>query len=378
MAGAAELRLCAAAKRVNKFWSAARVSGKEGKKKKMESKSAERSKANNQNRKFKRITVEEAITIPEVVEELSRIAGGVPSMKSGPIAGPFMPKLVEFGKDRIATMDADGVDMQVLSLTAPGVQKFDADKGIALAQLANDRLAEAVRAYPTRFAGLASVPVQTPAAAVKELDRAVTKLGLKGLIINSHTNGEYLDDPKFWPILEAAAALEVPLYIHPREPSPSIEKIIMIPGFTVGWGYAVETGTHALRLIVAGVFDRFPKLRIVLGHLGETIPFLLARMDGRYGFEVRAVGAKPLAKLPSEYFKDHFVVTTSGMNFPAPVRAVIDILGADRVLFAADYPLEDEAAEVKQFDEIPLTEEERLKISELNSRRVFGIDGPVG
>lgn len=299
-------------------------------------------------------------------------------MKSGPIAGPFMPKLVDIGPNRIATMDADGVDMQVLSLTAPGVQKFDADKGLALARLANDRLADAIKAYPTRYAGLASVPVQAPAAAVKELDRAVTKLGLKGLIINSHTNGEYLDNPKYWPILEAAAALDVPLYIHPREPSPSIEETIMIPGFTVGWGYAVETGTHALRLIVAGVFDRYPKLRIILGHLGETIPFLLARMDGRYGFEVRAVGAKPLAKLPSEYFLDHFVVTTSGMNFPAPVRAAIDILGTDRVLFAADYPLEDEAACVNDFDAIPLSDEERLKLYELNSRRVFGLDGPVG
>lgn len=316
-------------------------------------------------------SVEESFMIPEIVAELSRLAGGKPTMKSGPIAGPFMPLLLDIGEGRIAGMDADGVDVQVLAVSAPGVQAFDAATGLSLARLANDRLAEAVKAHPDRFAGLAVAPPQAPAEAAKELERAVTKLGLKGVVINSHTAGEYLDERKFWPLLEAAEALDVPVYLHPRDPAPRIEDVVMIPGFVVGWGYAVETGTHALRMIAGGVFDRFPKLRMVLGHLGEAIPFYLARMDNRNGFEMRAVGAKPLQRKPSEYFRDQFTVTTSGMNFAAPLRAVVDILGADRVMFAADYPMEDQKQVVADYQAIPLSAEERMKVSETTARRVF-------
>lgn len=318
-------------------------------------------------------SVEESFMIPEIVAELSRLAGGKPSMLSGPIAGPFMPKLLDIGAGRIAGMDADGVDVQVLAVSAPGVQSFTADTGLSLARVANDRLSDAIKAYPDRFAGLAVAPPQDAVPAAKELERAVTKLGLKGIVINSHTNGEYLTEEKFWPLLEAVEALDVPLYLHPRDPAPVMAPKVMIPGFVVGWGYAVETGTHALHLIASGIFDRFPKLRVVLGHLGETIPFLLARMDNRYGFEVMAVGAKPLKKKPGEYFRDHFTVSTSGMNFAAPLRAAIDILGADRVMFAADYPMEDQKQVVADYNAISLTPVERAKVSEETARRVFKI-----
>ena len=150
--------------------------------------------------------------------------------------------------------------------------------------------------------------------------------------------------------------------------------LFAMTGFTVGWGYAVETGTHALRMIAAGLFDRFPKLRIVLGHLGEMLPFLLDRIDGRYPFEIGVTGKAPLPRRPSEYFRSHFTISTSGMNFAAPLRAAIEILGAERIMFAADYPMEDQAAVVKEYQDIALSQEERRQISELTARRVFKLD----
>lgn len=318
------------------------------------------------------ISVEEGFLIPEAIEELKRLAGGVPSMKSGPIAGPFIPKLLDIGAGRIAEMDADGVDVQILSLSAPGVQKSAPQDALALSRIANDRLADAVKAHPTRFAGLAVAPPQAPEEGAKELERAVTKLGLKGLIVNSHTNDEYLDAPKFWPLLEAAEALDVPVYLHPREPAAGLwDGLMGMSGFTVGWAYAVETGTHALRMIAVGVFERFPKLQMVLGHLGETIPFLLDRIDNRYPFEIGVTGRTPLPRKPSEYFRSNFTVATSGMNFAAPVRAAIDILGAERIMFAADHPMENQRQVVDEYNAIPMSQDERRQISELTARRVF-------
>lgn len=323
---------------------------------------------------IKLISVEESFLIPEIIDELKRLAGGVPSMKSGPIAGPFMPRLLDIGAGRIAEMDADGVDIQVLAVTAPGVQKFDPQTGLSLAKLANDRLAETISAYPDRYAGLAVAPPQAAREAAKELERAIGDLRLNGLVINSHTNDEYLDDEKYWPLLEAAESLGAPIYLHPREPNAGLEQSLMaMTGFTVGWGYAVETGTHALRMIAAGVFERFPKLQVVLGHLGETLPFLLDRIDNRYPFEIGVTGVKPLPKKPSEYFRSNFTISTSGMNFAAPVRAAIDILGADRIMFAADYPMENQREMVRAYQAIALSDDERRQISELTARRVFGI-----
>jgi predicted TIM-barrel fold metal-dependent hydrolase len=168
--------------------------------------------------KYKVIAVEEACQIPEIHAALKRKAGNnPPSMKTGPIAGPFVAPLLDLGEGRVRGMDADGVDVQVLSITSPGVQLFDIAEAAQLAALANDRMTETVRQFPGRFGALATLAPQDPAATAKELDRAITKLGMNGAIINSHTNGEYLDDPKFWPIFEAAEALDAPIYIHPRE-----------------------------------------------------------------------------------------------------------------------------------------------------------------
>ena len=322
-------------------------------------------------RNYRRIACEEAFATPEVIAELSRLAGGKPSMKSGPIAGPFMPDLLDVGARRLAGMDAAGVDVQLLSLVSPGVQTFAAATALALARDANDRLAAAVRAHPTRFAGLAAVAPQAAAESSKELERAVTQLGLKGCIINSHTNGEYLDDPKYWPLLEAAAALDVPIYLHPRDPSPGLEGPLAVPGYAVGWGYAVETGTHVIRMMGAGLFDRYPKLRFVLGHLGETLPLLLERLDNRYRWQQDLLGFKGTRRLPSEYFRDNFVVTTSGMNYATAVQQALAALGPDKVLFAADFPMEAQKDAVDELEAIGLSADVKRRIFETNPARVF-------
>lgn len=323
---------------------------------------------------YRRIACEEAFQVPEILEALRKLYSGAPDISSGPLGGPVVPLLLDIGAGRIRGMDEAGIDMQILSLVSPGVQNFDAATAVSLARVANDRLSEAVRTYPTRFAGLACFAPQDPSAAAKELERAVTQLGLHGALVNSHTQGEYLDDERFWSIFEAADALGIPIYIHPREPSPSMAAPLAMPGFTIGWGFAVEASTHALRLIAAGVFDRFPRLKIVLGHMGEGIPFMLERIDNRYAFETALFPpARKLRRLPGEYFRDHFFITTSGMNFHAPLRATIDTLGVERVLFAVDYPFEGQRACVDAIEAMPLTTGERRAICETNARKVFGL-----
>lgn len=323
---------------------------------------------------YRRIACEEAFQVPEILEALRKLYSGAPDISSGPLGGPVVPLLLDIGAGRIRGMDEAGIDMQILSLVSPGVQNFDARTAVSMARLANDRLSDAVRTYPTRFAGLASFAPQDPVAAAKELERAVTKLDLHGALVNSHTHGEYLDDEKFWPIFEAAEALGIPIYIHPREPAPSMAAPLSMPGFTIGWGFAVEASTHALRLIAAGVFDRFPRLKIVLGHMGEGIPFMLDRIDNRYAFETALFPPpRKLKRLPGEYFRDHFFITTSGMNFHAPLRATIETLGVERVLFAVDFPFDDQRTCVDAIESMPLTVEEQQAICETNACKVFGL-----
>ncbi|MBL8270655.1 amidohydrolase family protein [Steroidobacter sp.] len=327
--------------------------------------------AANGKRPYKLLPCEEAFTIPEILEAARKHARNIPSWASGPIVGPALPLLMDLGEGRLRGMDAAGIDMQILSLGSPGVQNFDVPTAVSLGKLANDRLAAAIKAHPTRFAGLATFAPQDPAAAVKELERCANELKLTGALVNSHTNGEYLDDPKYWPILEALEALNLPLYIHPRDAAPGVAGAA-VPGFTVGWGFAVETGTHALRLIGAGIFDRFPKLTIVLGHMGEGIPYFLERIDNRWDFEnaLFPTSAK-LKRKPGEYFRNNFLITTSGMNVAAPLAAAIATVGIDRILFAVDYPFENQPKSVADFDAIALSVEDKRKICETNVRRTF-------
>lgn len=231
----------------------------------------------------RRIATEEAWTIAEHLDALAVLSQGswdnldveVINPAGSRASEPLYVNLLDTRR-RLEEMDRLDIAMQVLSLTAPGVQLFRPDRAVALAELANERLAEVVRSAPGRFAGLASFAPQDPVRAAREMERAVERLGLNGFIVNSHTGNEYLDEEKFWPILEAAEALGRPIYIHPRCPSDGLAAPFRGNRLQSAiWGFAIETGTHAMRLITSGVFDRFPNLQIILGHMGENIPFYL-------------------------------------------------------------------------------------------------------
>jgi 2,3-dihydroxybenzoate decarboxylase/5-carboxyvanillate decarboxylase len=334
--------------------------------------------------RLRKIATEEACSVPEVARALCEVAhstwGNLDMLlvntiynAPNPARAPFLPQLLDIDAGRLAVMDENDVDMHLLSLTAPGVQMFDADTGTALATVANDALAEAVKKHPTRYAALATFAPQDPKRAVKEMERAITGLKLNGFIINSHTNNEYLDLPKFWPILEAAEALDAALYIHPRAPSDGMAAPFRDYRLeTAVWGYGVEVGTHAVRLMLSGTLDRFPKLKIVLGHMGEAVPFWLWRLDfmGRPGFgtSMRANKLKP-----SEYFRQNFAITTSGVEDHLALRYSIDRIGVDSVMWAIDYPYQPTAPAVKWMDNTPVSEAVREKLYHGNAERIFHI-----
>jgi 2,3-dihydroxybenzoate decarboxylase len=255
------------------------------------------------------------------------------------------------------------------------VQIFDAATAASLARAANDELAAAIAAHPTRFAGLAAIAPQDPATAARELERGVRALGLKGAIVNSHTRGEYLDDPKFWDIFAAAEALDVPIYLHPNTPSNAMIAPFIERGLDGAvFGFAVETGLHALRIVVSGALDRFPKLRIVLGHLGEGLPYWLFRIDFMHGASVRSgrYASQPkLARKASEYLREHFYYTTSGMAWTPPIRYAQEVMGMDRVMYAMDYPYQFVPEEVDVTDSLPIPSADLAAFYEQNARRVF-------
>jgi 5-carboxyvanillate decarboxylase len=343
--------------------------------------SAADGKAKKSGAKFRKIATEEACSVPEVARALREVAHStwtnldmllVNSIYNAPDAAraPFLPQLLDIDAGRLAVMDENGVDMHLLSLTAPGVQMFDADTGTALAAIANDALAEAVKRHPTRYAALATFAPQDPQRAVKEMDRATNKLKMNGFIINSHTNNEYLDLPKYWPILEAAEAMNAALYIHPRAPSDGMAGPFRDYRLeTAAWGYGVEVGTHAVRLMLSGALDRFPKLKIVLGHMGEAVPFWLWRLDfmGKPG-PLRTNKLKP-----SEYFRRNFAITTSGVEDHLALQYCIDRIGVDSVMWAIDYPYQPTTPAVAFIDSAPIPDADKQKIAHGNAERIFHI-----
>jgi len=245
------------------------------------------------------------------------------------------------------------------------------DIAVPLAKDANDRVAAAVKAHPSRFAGFATLPTSDPVAAAKELERAIKTLGFKGTMINSHTQGEYLDNKKYWPVLEAAAALDVPIYLHPREPHPAVMKAYF-EGFedlsTAAWGFAMEACTHFLRLVMAGVFDAYPKLKFILGHLGEGLPFWLDRFEDHTQHYMTGRGLK---KTPRQYLTENLVVTCSG-NFSTPAfLCTVMALGIDNVLFSIDWPYESNKLGVEFLHRLPLADSDKAKIAHGNADRVL-------
>lgn len=287
-------------------------------------------------------------------------------------------RLVEFSRERLAGMDAGGIRMAILSHTVPAVQGIgDAAMAVAAARDVNDFLAhEVIAKHPDRYAGFAAVALQDPGAAAQELERAVTRLGLKGVMINGYSNTpdpqriEYLDEPRFLPFWEAAAALGVPVYLHPRPPHDQriYENHRELLGAT--WGFAPETATHVLRLVYSGLLDRFPTLTIVLGHLGETLPYFAWRIQ--HCFEYNPSDKRVQRRL-QDYLCDNFYVSTSGIfNDQALINAILTI-GADRILFAADYPYEAMEPAATWIERAPISETDRRKIAAGNARRLFAL-----
>lgn len=330
-------------------------------------------------RRIRRIACEEGFSLPELIDAVDAFMARSPEREPGLAAligpggkFPRMPQLLDPAR-RIADMDASGIAVQVLLLNSPGVQIFDAVQAGELARLANDRSAEWARRFPGRFAPLAAFAPQNPDAAAQEIERAVTRLGHKGAIVNSHTRDTWLDGAGSAPIFEVLQQLDVPLYIHPREPRADMLRPYLAHNLQGAvWGYAAETSLHALSLIMAGVFDRFPRLRVVLGHNGEGIPFMLDRIDNRYK-TMHGGGTGKLKRLPSDYFRSNFVITTSGSNWAPAVRFCQEVMGPDKVLFAVDYPFENGPETVQAADSIPMSRAHREMFFHRNAERVFGI-----
>lgn len=323
----------------------------------------------------RRIATEEGFSVPELIDAIdaymARHGDEEPGLKAMIGSGkyPRWPRLID-PEVRLKDMARSGVAMQVIMVNSPGVQIFDAAQGAELARLINDRALGWMQRWPDKFAALAAIAPQDPKGAALELQRAVGT-GLKGAVINSHTKGAYLDEKRFWPILEAAEALDVPIYIHPRDPAPAALPLYAAQGLEGAvWGYAAETSLHALRMIMGGVFEAFPRLRIVIGHNGEGIPFYLDRIDNRYRAMHRG-GLGKLRRSPATIFRENFWITTSGANWSPAVRTCQEVLGADRVLFAVDYPFEDEDRSVTQAAAIPMRPAVAEAFFHRNAERLF-------
>ena len=335
---------------------------------------------------YPRIATEEAFLTPELRELYHQFCKNLVDIPDTNIAmrpqsapgSPLAAKLLDFDEQRLQDMDANGVAMQLLSLTCPGVQIFQPDLASELTRLANDQLAAAIARNPTRFRGLAAVAPQAVKDAPGEMERAINTLGLSGFIINSHTNDEYLDDKKYWPLLEAAEALDRPIYIHPRGESKQLAGAYDF-GNLLGplWGFNAEVSTHVVRMIYAGVFDQFPNLKIVIGHMGETIPFYLWRCD--FGWDL--AHQAPTGKF-SKIFRQNVAITTSGAadfgsghaSAEPALRCSIETIGADNIMWAVDYPYQPTAPGVTFLDKANISEEDREKIYWRNAARIFRLD----
>ncbi len=285
-----------------------------------------------------------------------------------------LDRLFDLGEERLKEMDAAGIDFQVLSHGAPATQRMDPETAINMARLANDELQEAILMHPERYAGFAALPTPEPKEAANELERTVTKFGFKGAMVHGLTNGVFFDDKRFWPIFERAEDLDVPLYIHPALPHQAVIDVYFkdyaaeFPWLLrAGWGYTVETATQGIRLILSGVFEKFPKLKIILGHLGESLPFSLVRID-----EALSRSKNNLASF-KDTFCEHFYITTSGNFSTSALLCSVMEIGVDRIIFSVDWPFVENHSGINWMETIPFCKEDKEKILNGNVKKLLKI-----
>jgi hypothetical protein len=283
-------------------------------------------------------------------------------------------QLCDIGEGRIAQMDASGIDVQVLSLNTPGVEQLDAPEAVPLARDANNQLAEVVQRHPTRFAGFAALPTAAPDVAADELERMVREHGFKGAMINGHSRGRYLDDEFFWPILERAEALDVPIYLHPTPPPQAVIDASYTGNYppevagmlaTVAWGWHIETATHILRLVLSGAFDHFPNLQFVIGHMGEGLSFMLPRIESTLSRVTR------LDRPIGAYFLENLHYTFAAFNWTPTFLNLLLHVGVDRIMFAVDYPYGSMAQARAFLDELPVSRDDKERIAHGNAERLL-------
>lgn len=316
------------------------------------------------------------ITLEEhfVTESFVRATGSF-GENAPPQMAQMGPKLLDLGSGRIAAMDEAAIDFQVLSLASMGIDALEASTASALVHDTNDELAAAIRAAPTRLGGFAALGLKDPASAAKELERCVTKLGFVGAMLDGTTDGRFLDDPQFLPVFEAAASLGVPIYLHPALPPKAVADVYFsgLPGEAgfalsiAGWGWHAETGLHTLRLIVSGLFDRLPTLQFIIGHMGEGVPYALARTSGILS------RAAQLKQPVADYFQSNIHVTTSGYFTAPPLECALEVIGIDRMLFSVDYPFSPNTNGRKYLDTLAgvLNAEDLAKLTHGNAERLL-------
>jgi 2,3-dihydroxybenzoate decarboxylase len=320
---------------------------------------------------MKIIAIEEHFAMPQYRRKYGEYLSFFYKALSEQVGHDIPTQLLDLGDERLRHMDASGIDVQVLSITAPGPQGFGKEIAIPMATDANNQLHEAIEEHPDRFAGFAALPTADPEAAAKELERAVKQLGFKGAMIHGHQQGSFLDQKKYWCIFECAAALEVPIYLHPTAPHLDVVKTYFADYEELAgaaWGFAVDTSCHFLRLMFSGLFDAYPTLKVILGHLGEGLPFAMHRLD-----HMSHQGAirRGLKKAPLQYLKDNLVVTTSGNWYEPAFVCTLLALGADSILWAVDWPYEANRTGMDFFHKLSLNELDKEKIAHRNAERLL-------
>ncbi len=339
-------------------------------------------------RGYLRIATEEAFATQEIIDVYLRMIRegtadkGMVSLWGFYATSPseramqIMERLLDLGERRLADMDATGIDKAILALTSPGVQPLlDSGEAKAIATRANDTLAAACEKHPSRFIGMGTVAPQDPEWSAQEIRRGATELGFKGIQINSHTQGRYLDEEFFDPIFRALVDVDQPLYIHPATPPDSMIAPMLEAGLDGAiFGFGVETGMHLLRLITIGIFDKYPTLQIMVGHMGEALPYWLYRLDYMHQAGVRSKRyerMKPLEKTIAEYMQTNVLVTNSGMAWEPAIKFCQQVMGEDRVMYAMDYPYQYVAQEVRDMDSMDMSAETKKKFFQTNAEKWF-------